>query len=142
MLKKTQTGICFRMFVLYVFVFQNLQVENEDNDFPSAFDELGQLGEEMDYISEENVVVSGKRREKKNTANKHLLQKRIQYATRGKKHSYCEPEVPDDDHYICEWNNYNFLNTLSLRVFYGVYTGVNRGPKEICSPVKCIRASL
>ena len=85
----------------------------------------------MDCISEEHVVVSGKRREEKNTANKHLPQKRIQYATRGKKHSYCEPEVPDDDHYICEWNSYNFLNTLSLRVFYGVYTGVNpRGPKK------------
>lgn len=101
MLKKTQLVYAFGC-LFYVFVFQNLQVENEDNDFPSAFDELGQLGEEMDYISEENVVVSGKRREKKNTANKHLPQKRIQYATRGKKPSYCEPEVPDDDHYICE----------------------------------------
>ena len=58
----------------------------------------------MDFISEETVVVSGKSMGKKKTANKHLLGKRIQYATRGKKHSYCEPEVPDDDHYICKWN--------------------------------------
>ena len=56
----------------------------------------------MDSISEENIVVSGKRRGKKKTVNKYILEKRIQYATRGKKHSYCEPEVPDDDHYICE----------------------------------------
>lgn len=94
---------------LCAFVFQNVQVENEQNDFPSAFDELGQLGEEMDFTSEENVVFSGKRREKKKTANKHPLEKRIQYATRGKKHSYCELEVPDDDHYICELNKLLFL---------------------------------
>lgn len=107
------------MFVFCAFVFQNLQVEGEEN-FPSAFDELGQLGEE-------NVVVSGKGREKK-TANKQLLEKRIQYATRGKKHSYCEPEVPDDDHYICEWNNNDSVfftrcfDCFSWRVRYGSYT--------------------
>ena len=56
----------------------------------------------MDFISEENIVVSGKRRGRKKTVNEHLLEERIQYATRGKKQSYCEPEVPDDDHYICE----------------------------------------
>ena len=66
----------------------------------------------MDSISEENIVVSGKRRGKKKTVNKYILEKRIQYATRGKKHSYCEPEVPDDDHYICEWSNNNFLISL------------------------------
>ena len=89
-----------------------MQIENEENDFPSAFDDLGQLGEEINFISEENVVVSGKGRVQKKPANKHLPQKRIQYATRGKKHSYCEPEVPDDDHYICEWSNNNFLISL------------------------------
>ena len=57
-------------------------------------------------------MVSGKGKEEKKPANKHLPKKRIQYATRGKRHSFCEPEVPDDDHYICEWNNYNFLNSV------------------------------
>jgi len=109
-------------------------VENEENAFLSAFDELGQLGEEMDFISEETVVVTGKRRERKKTENKHL-EKRIQYATRGKKHSYCEPEVPDDDHYICEWNNLSFLkyfsNCFSWWVSYGFYTSVNRESKSM-----------
>jgi len=68
----------------------------------------------MDFILEENVVVPGKGREKKKTANKQLVEKRIQYATRGKKHSYCEPEVPDDDHYICELNHYHSFNTLVI----------------------------
>ena len=108
---------------------------NEEDDFPSAFDELGQLGEEIDFISDENVVVSGKGREKKKTANKQLVEKRIQYATRGKNHSYCEPEVPDDDHYICEWNELSFRNyfshCFSWRVSYGFYTGVNREPKTM-----------
>ena len=85
----------------------------------------------MDFISEENVVVSGKGREKK-TANKQLVEKRIQYATRGKKHSYCEPEVPDDDHYICEWNNYHSLNALVIVYpggFVTALTGVDREQK-------------
>ena len=79
----------------------------------------------MDFILEENVVVSGKGREKKKTANKQLPEKRIQYVTRGKKHSYCEPEVPDDDHYICEWNNNDsvfFTHCCSYRIRYGSYT--------------------
>jgi len=78
----------------------------------------------MDFILEEPVGVSGKGREKLKTANKQLVEKRIQYATRGKKHSYCEPEVPDDDHYICELNNQlsflkYFSHCLSWRVCYG-----------------------
>lgn len=73
----------------------------------------------MDFISEETVVISGKVRGKKKTAEKQLLEKRIQYATRGKKRFYCEPEVPDDDHYICEWNNCHFpILFVSPSVFW------------------------
>lgn len=78
-----------------------LQVENEEND-SSAFDELGRLGDELDLTSVEKDSISGKKganSEKK----KSLTEQRIQYATRGKKHSYCEAEVPDDDHYTCKF---------------------------------------
>ena len=80
-------------------------MENEENDL-SAFDELGRLGEHMDFIPEENVVNTGKQRRQIKSVKGNLPEKRYQYATRGKNHSYCEPEVPDDDHYICKLNNY------------------------------------
>lgn len=78
-------------------------MENENND-SSAFDELGRWGEKMDFISEENVAMSRKQRKPAKSTKKQLPEMRSQYTTRGKKHSYCEPEVPDDDHYICKWN--------------------------------------
>ncbi|XP_078361042.1 histone-lysine N-methyltransferase PRDM9-like [Oculina patagonica] len=75
-------------------------VENEEND-SSAFDELGRLGEELDFNLVEKESISGKQGAK--SGKKKSTEQRTQYATRGKKHSYCEAEVPDDDHYIfCE----------------------------------------
>ena len=83
-----------------------LQVENENNN-SSAFDELGRLGEEMKFTSREKSL-SGKQRKRSGKEKEKSTEKRIQYATRGKKHSYCEAEVPDDDHYICELTT-NFI---------------------------------
>lgn len=82
-----------------------LQVEDEQN-CPSAFDELGELAEGTDFIRDENTVISQKQGKTmpKKVHRPHPPEKRIQYATRGKKHSYCEAEVPDDDHYICKLN--------------------------------------
>lgn len=77
-------------------------MENEEND-SSAFDELGKLGEEMDLTPMERDSISGKQGTKSEKKTS-LTEQRIQYATRGKKHSYCETEVPDDDHYICKFN--------------------------------------
>lgn len=79
------------------------QVENEESDL-SAFEELGRLGEVMDFFPEGNIVATGKQRKSTtdSRSKQHSQETRIQYATRGKKRSYCEPEVPDDDHYICE----------------------------------------
>ncbi|KAJ7387412.1 Histone-lysine N-methyltransferase prdm9 [Desmophyllum pertusum] len=57
----------------------------------------------MDFISEENNSYPGKLGKRTKSAKKKSPEERIHYATRGKKHSYCEAEVPDDDHYIfCE----------------------------------------
>lgn len=80
-----------------------LQVDNEEND-SSAFDELGKLGEELDLTSVEKDSISEKQGTKSEKRKKSVTEQRIQYATRGKKHSYCEAEVPDDDHYICKFN--------------------------------------
>lgn len=57
----------------------------------------------MDFITENNEAISDKGTKKTKSVKKQLFQSttRSQYATRGMKHSYCEPEVPDDDHYIC-----------------------------------------
>ena len=77
-------------------------MESEENE-SSAFDDLGKLGEELDFASLENDSISknqGSKSEKKKSSEQH-----IQYSTRGKKHSYCEAEVPDDDHYICKFIN-------------------------------------
>ena len=77
----------------------------EEND-SSAFDELGRLGENMELLPDENTAIT--RRERTKTINKNeepSKEKREQYATRGKRHSYCEAEVPDDDHYICKLKN-------------------------------------
>ena len=74
----------------------------EEND-SSAFDELGRLGENMELLPDENTAIT--RRERTKSINKNeqpSKEKREKYATRGKRHSYCEAEVPDDDHYICE----------------------------------------
>ena len=74
----------------------------EEND-SSAFDELGRLGENMELLPDENTAIT--RRERTKSINKNeqpSKEKREQYPTRGKRHSYCEAEVPDDDHYICE----------------------------------------
>ena len=87
-------------------------MEDEQN-CPSAFDELGKLAERTDFITDENTVISGKQGKTmpKKVNRPHPPEMRIQYATRGKKHSYCEAEVPDDDHYICKFN-YNHLYSL------------------------------
>ena len=94
----------------------------EEND-SSAFDELGRLGEEMDFISVEKVSSSGKQGKRSRSEKIKSTEKRIQYATRGKKHSYCEAEVPDDDHYICELNlilvtNYDGLQRILIAFLY------------------------
>ncbi len=75
-------------------------MENEEND-SSAFDELGRLGEELDFNLVEKDSISGKQGTK--SGKKKSTEQRNRYATRGKKHSYCEAEVPDDDHYICKF---------------------------------------
>ena len=59
----------------------------------------------MEFISEENYSYPEKQGKKTKSEKKKPTEQRIQYATRGKKHSYCEAEVPDDDHYICELNH-------------------------------------
>ena len=79
-----------------------MQIEEEDSA-SSAFDELGQLGEEIDFFTEGEITVTvNKKKALKRTNKQCPVVKRIQYATRGKKYNYCEAEVPDDDHYICE----------------------------------------
>ena len=85
-------------------------MEDEENE-SSAFDELGKLGEDMDFISEENSSYPGKLGKRTKSAKKKSPEERIHYATRGKKHSYCEAEVPDDDHYICNLK-YNFFHLI------------------------------
>jgi len=81
-----------------------LQDENEDNN-SSAFDELGRLGEELEFISEDESSVFEKKKKRTKNAKKERPQKQqIHYTTRGKKYCYCEAEVPDDDHYICKLN--------------------------------------
>ncbi|XP_015772146.1 PREDICTED: histone-lysine N-methyltransferase PRDM9-like [Acropora digitifera] len=83
---------------------QRQRKEDDPEDFnSSAFDELGRLGEQiflspstMTTNQTENQTARPKRAKRKDA-------QRIQYATRDKKHCYCEAEVPDDDHYIfCE----------------------------------------
>lgn len=80
-----------------------LQIEKQEDSTSSAFDELGQLGEEIDFFTAgENTVAVNQSKGPKRTNKARPVVKHIQYATRGKKHNYCEAEVPDDDHYICE----------------------------------------
>ena len=74
----------------------------EEND-SSAFDELGRLGENMELLPDENTAIIRRERTKSNNKNEQpSMGKREKYGTRGKRHFYCEAEVPDDDHYICE----------------------------------------
>ena len=74
----------------------------EGND-SSAFDELGRLGENMELLPDENTAITRRERTKSNNKNERpSKEKREQYSTRGKRQSYCEAEVPHDDHYICE----------------------------------------
>ena len=74
----------------------------EGND-SSAFDELGRLGENMELLPDENTAITRRERTKSNNKNEQpSKEKREQYSTRGKRQSYCEAEVPHDDHYICE----------------------------------------
>ena len=78
-----------------------LQEDDPEDSNSSAFDELGRLGEiflspsTMTTNQTENQTARPKRAKRKDT-------QRIHYATRDKKHCYCEAEVPDDDHYICK----------------------------------------
>lgn len=79
-----------------------LQDDDPEDSDSSAFDELSRLGEQiflspstMTTNQNENQTARPKRTKRKDT-------QRIQYVTRGKKHCYCEAEVPDDDHYICK----------------------------------------
>ena len=81
-----------------------LQEEKDEND-SSAFDELGRLGEEMEFFSEGDISATERKRKAKNTVKQRPGKQRIQYSTRGKKYSYCEAEVPDDDHFICKLNH-------------------------------------
>lgn len=97
---------CLLALVCFVFLFTlillELQEQNEENE-SSAFDELGKLGEEMDFLPEAKLAFIGNQKKRPKVTNKKRSEvKRIQYATRGKNYSYCEAEVPDDDHYICK----------------------------------------
>ena len=57
----------------------------------------------MELLPDENTAITSRERTKSINKNEQpSKEKREQYATRGKRHSYCEAEVPDDDHYICE----------------------------------------
>ena len=56
----------------------------------------------MDFISAVKNSVSEKPERETKGEKRTSTEQRKQYTTRGKKHSYCEAEVPDDDHYICK----------------------------------------
>lgn len=58
----------------------------------------------MDFISAEKNSVPKKQGRGTKGEKKKSTDQRIHYVTRGKNHSYCEAEVPDDDHYICKLN--------------------------------------
>lgn len=75
----------------------------------------------MELLPDENTAIT--RRERTKSINKNeqpSKEKREQYATRGKRHSYCEAEVPDDDHYICKFKN-EVLRCLVKRVGHNLY---------------------
>lgn len=78
----------------------------DEQSCPNEFEELVRLGEEVDSIPDESTVISLKKVKETPQKIKRAQppKKRIQYATRGMRHSYCEAEVPDDDHYICKLN--------------------------------------
>ena len=86
-----------------MFPLSTLQIEEQKDSESSAFDELGQLGEEIDFFTAGDIKVAvNQKKTSKRAYRQRPVVKRIQYTTRGKKHNYCEAEVPDDDHYICE----------------------------------------
>lgn len=88
----------------------------EDND-SSAFDELGQLGDELDFLQTGDITLTQNQTKRLKGANKQSQElQRIQYDTRGKKYSYCEAEVPDDDHYICELRHLESFISFCLSV--------------------------
>ena len=80
----------------------------DEQSCPNEFEELARLGEEVDSIPDESTVISLKK-----VKRAQPPKKRIQYATRGMRHSYCEAEVPDDDHYICKLN-YSIWSVLLM----------------------------
>ena len=81
-----------------------MQVHDLENDDLSAFDELGRLAEQMEFdLSTKKARQTDKRTTRRMVVTTKCKQiKQTQYATRGKRHYYCEAEVPDDDHYICK----------------------------------------
>lgn len=87
----------------------------DEQSCPNKFEELARLGEEVDSIPDESTVISLKKVEETPQKIKRAQppKKRIQYATRGMRHSYCEAEVPDDDHYICKLN-YSIWSVLLM----------------------------
>ena len=106
--------ILFCFVFLFTLILRKLQEQNEENE-SSAFDDLGKLGEEMDFLPEAKLAVIGNQKKRPKVTNKKGQEvKRIQYATRGKKYSYCEAEVPDDDHYICKL----FVIAFVLKIFF------------------------
>ncbi|CAH3196558.1 unnamed protein product, partial [Porites evermanni] len=82
----------------------NARGDQKEDDGSSAFEELGRLGEEIDLLPDKiNAEPEKQRKQGKFTNKERPEEKRIQYTTRGKRQTYCEAEVPDDDHYIyCE----------------------------------------
>ena len=90
----------------------NTQEDQKEDDDSSAFEELGRLGEEIDLLPDKTNAEPEKQRKQGRFTNKERPEeKRIQYTTRGKRQTYCEAEVPNDDHYICKLDH---LETFSL----------------------------
>ena len=88
-----------------------MQKDQKDDD-SSAFEELDRLGEEIDLLPDRTNAEPEKQRKQGRFTNKERpKEKCIQYTTRGKRQTYCEAEVPDDDHYICKLDH---LETFRL----------------------------
>lgn len=88
-----------------------MQKDQKDDD-SSAFEELDRLGEEIDLLPGRTNAGPEKQRKQGRFTNKERpKEKCIQYTTRGKRQTYCEAEVPDDDHYICKLD---YLETFRL----------------------------
>ena len=80
-------------------------------------------GEEIDLLPDRTNAEPEKQRKHERFTNKERPEeKSIQYTTRGKRQTYCEAEVPDDDHYICKLDHletFRFVIVLGKRASEG-----------------------